>query len=232
MRARLVLFTIPLLAPAVATAQEPSEAPVGSARSDAPAPIFFTDITGDAGIHFRHSFGDRDLSNIVEGTGPGVAFFDYNGDTLPDLYFLNGAWHPDVSDNRSRALRNQLANALYRNDGDGTFTDVTVEAGVGDKGYGMGAAAADYDRKPVSRSPCGVSRLPGSTTTGTATSISMSPTTSSTTKERSGTSMPPRRSPVPWPTKGNPIIFTATTATAPSPTSRSRPESLPPTGAQ
>jgi hypothetical protein len=145
MRARLALFTIPLLVSAVASAQEPREVPVEPPRPDSPAPIFFTDITEDAGIHFRHSFGDRDLSNIVEGTGPGVAFFDYNGDKLPDLYFLNGAWHPDVSDNRSRALRDQLANALYRNDGDGTFTDVTVEAGVADKGYGMGAAAADYD---------------------------------------------------------------------------------------
>jgi hypothetical protein len=119
---------------------------VTASGQEAPTPpILFTDITEAAGIDFHHSFGDEDLSNIVEGTGPGVAFFDYNGDTLPDLYFLNGSWHPDVSDNRSRSLRGRLANALYRNNGDGTFTDVTDTAGVGDRGYGMGAAPADYD---------------------------------------------------------------------------------------
>jgi hypothetical protein len=108
-------------------------------------PIVFTDVTEAAGIVFRHSFGDEDLSNIVEGTGPGVVFFDYNNDDLPDLYFLNGAWTPEINDNRSRSLRGRLSNALYRNDGDGTFTDVTTTAGVGDQGYGMGASAADYN---------------------------------------------------------------------------------------
>lgn len=110
------------------------------------APIRFTDVTQQAGIGFRHSFGDEDLSNIVEGTGPGVLFFDYNGDDLPDLYFPNGAWMPEISDNRSRSLRGRLFNALYRNNGDGSFTDVTAAAGVGDQGYGMGASAADFDR--------------------------------------------------------------------------------------
>ena len=123
----------------------------GAAGQEAPPPavappaIFFTDVTDEAGIDFRHSFGDEELSNIVEGTGPGVAFLDYNGDTLPDIYFVNGSWHPEISDNRSRGLRGRLANALYRNNGDGTFTDVTESAGVGDQGYGMGATAADYD---------------------------------------------------------------------------------------
>ena len=142
MRARRIGLLGILLLPAVgAGGQEPPSTP---AADDSPE-IFFTEVTDEAGIDFRHSFGDEDLSNIVEGTGPGVAFLDYNGDRLPDLYFLNGAWHPEISDNRSRALRGRLANALYRNNGDGTFTDVTVSAGVGDRGYGMGAAAADYD---------------------------------------------------------------------------------------
>ena len=139
MNARSILLVL-LLTPVGAAGQAPPDA-----AAAAPPAIFFTDVTEEAGIDFRHSFGDADLSNIVEGTGPGVAFFDYNGDTLPDLYFLNGAWHPEISDNRSRSLRGRLANALYRNNGDGTFTDVTEETGVGDRGYGMGAAAADYD---------------------------------------------------------------------------------------
>ena len=106
---------------------------------------FFTDVTEEAGVRFEHSFGDMDLSNIVEGTGPGAVFFDYDNDDYPDIYLLNGTWTPEVNDNRSRDLRGQLTNALYRNNRDGTFTDVTAAAGVGDQGFGMGGSAADYD---------------------------------------------------------------------------------------
>ncbi|MCB1127982.1 MAG: VCBS repeat-containing protein, partial [Verrucomicrobiae bacterium] len=105
----------------------------------------FTDITDPAGIRFKHSVGDAELSNIVEGTGPGGAMFDYDNDGFPDLYFVSGCWHADVSDNRGRALKGRLFNALYHNNRDGTFTDVTRQAGVGDGGFGMSATAADYD---------------------------------------------------------------------------------------
>jgi hypothetical protein len=105
----------------------------------------FTDVTKDAGINFKHSFGDFDLSNIVEGTGAGAMFFDYNGDGWLDIYFVNGCWLKEVNDNRGRILRDKLTNALYRNNGDGTFSDVTKEAGVGDKGFGFGCSAADFD---------------------------------------------------------------------------------------
>jgi len=111
----------------------------------APALPTFEDVTEQAGIRFRHSYGDHNLSNIVEGTGPGCAFFDYDGDGFLDVYFLNGCWLREVSDNFGRDLRGKLRNALYRNNGNGTFTDVTERAGVGDQGYGMGASAADYD---------------------------------------------------------------------------------------
>lgn len=106
----------------------------------------FTDVTDQAGIRFKHSFGDFELSNIVEGTGSGAMFFDYNGDGWLDIYLPNGRWHKDVSDNRGRELKGKLRNYLYRNNGDGTFTDVTEEAGVGggDR-YGVGCSAADFD---------------------------------------------------------------------------------------
>jgi len=107
---------------------------------------FFTDVTEDAGVQFRHSFGDVELTNIVEGTGPGVVFFDFDNDDYPDIYLLNGSWKPEVNDNRSRNLRGQLTNALYRNNRNGTFTEVTTTAGVGDEGFGMAGSAADYDR--------------------------------------------------------------------------------------
>jgi hypothetical protein len=106
----------------------------------------FTDVTKEAGINFKHSFGDFDLSNIVEGTGAGAMFFDYNGDGWLDIYFVNGCWLKTVNDNRGRTLRDKLTNVLYRNNGNGTFSDVTKEAGVGDKGFGFGCSAADFDK--------------------------------------------------------------------------------------
>ena len=106
----------------------------------------FTDVTRQAGINVKHSYGDFDLSNIVEGTGAGAMFFDYDGDGWLDIYFANGCWLKEVNDNRGRKLRGELTNSLYRNNGDGTFRDVTKEAGVGDKGYGVGCSAADFDQ--------------------------------------------------------------------------------------
>ena len=103
------------------------------------------DITEAAGISWRHSIGDDSLSNIVESTGAGCAFLDYDGDGDLDLYLVNGRFHPELSHARGRRLAGRLTNALYRNNGDGTFTDVTKAAGVGDRGYGMAVVAADYD---------------------------------------------------------------------------------------
>ncbi len=105
----------------------------------------WVDITERVGITFVHSVGDDDMDNIVESNAAGCAFFDYDGDGDLDLYFVNGAYVEGVSSVRGRRNRGRLTNALYRNNGDGTFTDVTAEAGVGDKGMGMGVAAADYD---------------------------------------------------------------------------------------
>ncbi|MCP5523651.1 MAG: CRTAC1 family protein [Verrucomicrobiales bacterium] len=115
-----------------------------SVQAAGPLPTF-TDITESAGIRFQHSVGDAELSNIVEGTGPGGALFDYDGDGWLDLYFVSGCWHPDISDSRGRSLQGKLFNALYHNNHDGTFTDVSAKAGVANGGYGMSATAADYD---------------------------------------------------------------------------------------
>jgi hypothetical protein len=60
-----------------------------------PALPVFTDVTDQAGLSAKHSFGDDQLSNIVEGTGAGAAFFDYDGDGWMDVYLPNGAWLPD-----------------------------------------------------------------------------------------------------------------------------------------
>lgn len=106
----------------------------------------FTDVTEEAGINIKHSYGDFDLSNIVEGTGAGAMFFDYDGNGWLDIYFVNGCWLKNVNDNRGRSFRGKLANSLYRNNGDGTFTNVTKKAGVGHEGYGFGCSSADFDK--------------------------------------------------------------------------------------
>ncbi len=106
----------------------------------------FTDVTQKAGIDFKHSYGDYKLDNIVEGTGAGACFFDYNGDGFADIYFVTGVWEKTVSDNQGRDLRGKLSNKLFRNKGDGTFEDVTAKAKVDGKGiYSTGCSAADYD---------------------------------------------------------------------------------------
>ena len=117
----------------------------GRAVAAEPALPVFTDITKKAGIEAKHSFGDFKLDNIVEGTGAGAMFFDYDADGWLDIYLVNGCWLKDVNDNRGRKLRGKLSNRLYRNNCDGTFTDVTKRAGVGDLGYGVGCSAADFD---------------------------------------------------------------------------------------
>ncbi len=130
----LLRYLIPLLALQIA-------ATCGAERK---LPVF-TDVTKQAGITVKHSYGDFDLSNIVEGTGAGAMFFDYDSDGLLDIYFTNGCWLRTVNDNRGRKLRGKLTNSLYKNMGDGTFKDVTKKAGVGDKGFGVGCSAADFD---------------------------------------------------------------------------------------
>ena len=104
-----------------------------------PAQIVFTDVTEAAGIRFRHHNGKTERRHIIETMGSGAAFFDYDNDGFLDVYVVNSGYVPGTTKEPSPG------NVLYRNNGDGTFTDVTQRAGVGDTGYGMGVATADYD---------------------------------------------------------------------------------------
>jgi enediyne biosynthesis protein E4 len=106
----------------------------------APATVHFVDVTRAAGIVFRHQNAATPEKYLIETMGSGSAWIDYNRDGLFDLYLVNGAatavFKPD----------SPLHSALYRNNGNGTFTDVTSEAHVGAEGlFGMGVAVGDYD---------------------------------------------------------------------------------------
>jgi len=104
----------------------------------------FTDVTLQAGIDFLYTFGDYNYENILESSGSGITIFDYNNDGLPDLYMLNGTYLEGISDVEGKVFE-QTANKLYRNNGDETFTEVSGEAGVDDKYWGMAAGAIDFD---------------------------------------------------------------------------------------
>ena len=114
----------------------------------APAPtIHFEDATAASSIHFAHSIGSAKLGSLLEATGGGCVWFDYNNDGLPDLYVVNGQiLGADMSPYPLKQPPAELPhNHLYRNDGNGKFTDVTEQAGVASDLYGMAAIAADFD---------------------------------------------------------------------------------------
>ena len=104
----------------------------------------FEDVTAKSGIAFKYNFGDFAYDNILESSGSGVAVFDYDGDGKMDILFLNGRYVEGASDPKGRVFRD-ARNALYRNNGDGTFTDVTEKAGVGGSHWAMAATIADLD---------------------------------------------------------------------------------------
>ncbi len=114
------------------------------ARSGQPAktvsPIRFRNVAARAGINFTLRNAASPQKYLVETMTGGVAAFDYNNDGHTDIYFVNGAALPAL-----RKTSPEYWNRLFRNNGDGTFTDVTTEAKVAGEGYAMGVAAADYD---------------------------------------------------------------------------------------
>jgi hypothetical protein len=105
-----------------------------------PIAITFEDVASRAGVDFvlrNAASGDK---HQIEAMVSGVAVFDFDNDGWPDIYFVNGAAQPSLE-----KTNESFSNALYRNNGDGTFRDVTAKAGVRGSGYAMGVAAADYN---------------------------------------------------------------------------------------
>jgi enediyne biosynthesis protein E4 len=127
-------------------AAEASKAPATAAAATAPG-LMFEDASDKAHIDFVHSFGSAKLGSLLEGTGAGCVWFDYNNDGLPDLYVVNGrplddSMHPYPLKVKPDPLPH---NHLFRNNGNGTFTDVTAKSGLSPDLYGIAVTAADYD---------------------------------------------------------------------------------------
>ena len=113
--------------------------PVKNARSDSASNSFSEVLPSASGISWKHVAGMSAEKYLPESTGAGCAFLDYDNDGWMDIYLVNSGscdfYTPP----------NPLRNALYRNNRDGTFTDVTEKAGVPGAGYGMGVAVGDYN---------------------------------------------------------------------------------------
>ena len=102
-----------------------------------PAPLKFTDVTAQAGIRFVHNSGRAGKKFLPETLGSGVAWLDADGDGWPDILLINSKdWTP-----RGR----KSLPALYRNNHNGTFTNITAGSGLDVEMYSLGAAVGDFD---------------------------------------------------------------------------------------
>jgi len=120
--------------------QSPAEvqAPAATEAPRYSGPIQFTDVTAQAGINFKHNSGAFGKKYLPETVGSGCAFIDYDNDGWQDILLINSMSWPGHAGPKSYP-------ALYHNNKNGTFTDVTKEAGLAVEMYGLGCAVADYD---------------------------------------------------------------------------------------
>ena len=134
---RLVALAL-TLGPAMQAWALPPQAPPN--KTEVPITVRYTDVRKAAGITFLQDSTQTEQKYYLETMGTGVGWIDYDQDGLMDLYFVQSA----ATDIYKPAAR--LRSALYHNNGDGTFTDVTEKAGVGGEGhYGQGVAVGDFD---------------------------------------------------------------------------------------
>ncbi len=133
-------------------------------------PVVFQDIATKAGLSsFHHRVGTPEKSYILETLGSGVTLLDYDNDGWLDLYFVNGSTYEAVT-----GKAKSPSAALFHNNHDGTFTDVTAKAGVSNDRWGIGAVSADYDNDgypDIFVSNYGKSRLYHNNRNGTFTDV-------------------------------------------------------------
>src|SRR5262249_14388365 len=138
--AALLLLVVPL------GACKPRISPTTSGPAVVEGPVnpvpgkpWFVDVTQKAGIDFVHFDSATPQHYIPEGMGSGIGWIDYDGDGWIDLFCVqDGPLEPGET-------KAPPTHKLYRNNGDGTFTDVTKQVGLDKSGYGMGCAVGDFD---------------------------------------------------------------------------------------
>ncbi|MCA1555827.1 MAG: VCBS repeat-containing protein, partial [Acidobacteria bacterium] len=138
--------------------------------TDTKAPVIYQDVTAKTALaNFRHRAGSASKDYIVDTPSGGVAVFDYDGDTRPDIYLLNGSTFAALAGKEKHPRA-----ALYRNLGNWKFEDVTDKAGVANERWGMGVAVGDYDndgRPDMYVGNYGTSRLYRNNGDGTFTDV-------------------------------------------------------------
>ncbi|MGA9800229.1 MAG: CRTAC1 family protein [Terriglobales bacterium] len=128
-RAALLVMILSLTASAAESAKAP---PIAN----------FVDVADKSGLTMSNVFGGKDTKKyIIETTGTGVAIFDYDDDGWPDIFLVNGT----TLEGFPAGTANAPSNHLYRNNHDGTFSDVTTKAGLSATGWGQGVCVGDYD---------------------------------------------------------------------------------------
>jgi hypothetical protein len=133
--------SVPTAATSAPTSHEASVPPPRNSPGNSPrpsGPIEFIDVTAQAGIHFKHNSGAFGKKYLPETMGSGVCVLDYDNDGWQDVLLVNSMDWPGHKSGNSFP-------ALYHNNKDGTFTDVTRQAGLAVEMYGLGCAVADYD---------------------------------------------------------------------------------------
>ncbi len=134
LRTRLALGLLACWAAGCATEPTPTDV----AQAPAPAVGWFEEVAVARGLEFTHHSGHEERPFLPEIMVGGAALFDMDGDDDLDAYLVqSGSLTGDAGD--------KAANRLFRNLGDGKFEDITAGSGAGDRGYGMGVAAGDYD---------------------------------------------------------------------------------------
>jgi hypothetical protein len=132
------LFSLRIAGQTPSAKTTPPNSPYSS-RETHPGPAWFVDVAPEAGLAMENVNGGIDTKTyILETTGSGVAILDYDNDGWPDIFLVNG------TSLEGRASQNPTSH-LYHNNHDGTFTDVTRQAGLEFSGWGQGVCVGDYD---------------------------------------------------------------------------------------